>query len=710
MTWTPINFEPGVFPDDTPRDAAGFFISADKIRFDRGRAQVIGGWEASTTDTVSGICRGLFSWSSNNTLPQAAIGTHTYLQGYYDGDIYDLTPIISYSHPTFNVTTTNGSNTVTISGWTHGMEENQRFELANCSPATVGTISLDGAWTVLSVSSTTAITFTAASAGTAAGPTSVTCDADIRLGPGREDGTAGAGYGVGPYGEGDYGEPTDLAEFYPRTWSFDQWSQNLIANPRGGGIYEWAPNYSEPELVTNGDFASATGWTTGTGWSIGAGVATATAGSASLLETTITMATNAYFLLEFDYTRSAGTLQPRIGTTTIGSALSSASGKVREVFYTDTGTLNFSKDSSFSGTVDNVSVKQLLTAHLLPNAPTQNSCILVTPELILLAGGTIDADTGEFNPMQIRSSDTGDGDLTANRTWTIDPANLARRWNLSSGSRIVRMLNGNNEVLCWTDTALYSGTFTQDTNTVYRWRLVAEGCGLVGPNAVVVDNGVAKWVTPSFDIVEYRGGLPASMNCPLRLTFKGNMAPAQQEKIYGFTNTEFGEIWFLYPDFRDGNECSRYIMVNTRGSAIWSFGTFDRTAWVDTGAFNLPLAVDTSGGLYWQEKGTAANGSTLSWSLETGALNNGRTLVEIMSMIPDFENMVGGCTVTVRAAESPNGTIQTFGPYSITSTTDVVDIRAAGYSPTLLFEGDSNPAFMRFGIPQLFIRKTGASR
>lgn len=709
MTWTPINFEPGVYPDDTPRTAAGFFVASDKIRWVRKRAQTIGGWEQATTDSVEGICRNLFGWRSNDTIPQAAIGTHTHLQAYYDGDIYDITPVVTYGHPTFTVTTTSGSSTVTISSWTHGMVETQRFELASASPATVGGVTIDGAYEVLDSVSSTSITFTAAQTATTSTSISVTCDSNILLASGQIDGTAGVGFGVGLYGGGDYGEPSELIEYYPRTWSFDQWSQNLLANPRGGGIYEWRPNYTATELVTNGDFASGTGWTTGTGWSIGAGVATATAGSASLLDTTITLSANAYFLLKFNYTRSAGTLQPRIGSTAIGSALSAASGTVREVFYTGTGTLNFSKDATFAGTVDNVSVKQLLTARILPNAPTQNTCILVTPELIVLAGGTIDADTGLFNPMQIRSSDTGDGDLTANRTWTIDPANLSRRWNLARGSRIVKMLNGNGEVLVWTDTALYSGTFTADTNTVYRWRLVAEGCGLSGPNAAYVKNGVARWITPSGDIMEYSGGIPVSLDSPMQRDFKENLAPSQQDKIAAFSIGQFGEGWWLYPDFRDGNECSRYLQYNER-YGVWANGTFDRTAWMDTGAFSLPLAVSSTGVLYWQEKGKSADSGPLTWSLTTGSLNKAKTMVQIMGMIPDFEDLAGGFSVTAYAAQTPNGTAVSFGTYNVTSATAQCDIRALGYSPYLVFSGSSAPAFMRMGIPQFDMRQTRQQR
>lgn len=55
---------------------------------------------------------------------------------------------------------------------------------------------------------------------------------------GQIDGTGGAGYGTGAYGVGTYGSPS-TAQYYPLTWSFGTFGQNLIANPRGQGIFTW---------------------------------------------------------------------------------------------------------------------------------------------------------------------------------------------------------------------------------------------------------------------------------------------------------------------------------------------------------------------------------------------------------------------------------------------------------------------------------------
>jgi hypothetical protein len=63
--------------------------------------------------------------------------------------------------------------------------------------------------------------------------------------PGPIDGTGGAGYGTGAYGVGGYSEPS-TADYFPRTWSFGAFGEELIANPRGGTLYAWDNDTGAP--------------------------------------------------------------------------------------------------------------------------------------------------------------------------------------------------------------------------------------------------------------------------------------------------------------------------------------------------------------------------------------------------------------------------------------------------------------------------------
>ena len=121
------------------------------------------------------------------------------------------------------------------------------------------------------------------------------------------------------------------------------------------------------ELITNGTFASDTGWTKGTGWTIGSGVATKAAGTASnLTNTGLSLAVGAYKVV-VTVTVSAGvlTLYCAGSTHTIRETGTYTFWRKREGSNT---AFRFEADSTFAGTVDNVSCKLATPVSILNNA------------------------------------------------------------------------------------------------------------------------------------------------------------------------------------------------------------------------------------------------------------------------------------------------------------------------------------------------------
>lgn len=119
------------------------------------------------------------------------------------------------------------------------------------------------------------------------------------------------------------------------------------------------------EMLTNGDFASDTVWTKGTGWTIAAGVATKVSGVASVLAQAVAPTALVAYQLDFTVTRTAGTVTPRFtGGTTVSGAAVSASGTYRQLLVAASGNtaVDFSADTTFAGTIDNVSLKPLVAA------------------------------------------------------------------------------------------------------------------------------------------------------------------------------------------------------------------------------------------------------------------------------------------------------------------------------------------------------------
>jgi hypothetical protein len=584
--------------------------------------------------------------------------------------------------------------------------------------ATVGGVTIDTPaataanpspqYRVLAVNSANQLTFTAAqTASASAGPTAAAVDWSVYLAPGLADSTGGAGYGTGAFGTGTYGSATTTV-YYARTHSIRNLGQNMLVQPRGGGLYEWAPYTTQTELVTNGGFTgSSTGWTEGTGWAYGANNEVGSSAMGDLSQS-VTLNAGAWHIVEAEFTRTSGSVQCRVNGVNVGSAVSST-GKLKAVFYGGNGgaqTLAF-RGTGYTGSVDNVSVKVLITAHLVTNAPTQSTCMEVTAEGHVMLGGTIEEATGLLNPMHLRWSG-----LRNAQVWTPADDNLAGGYTLSEGGRIVGIRNGRAEVLVWTDDALYAGTYSQDPNLVYEFRLVAKGCGLMGPNAVAILDGVAFWKSPAGENFRYAGGAPQPMQSTMRRDFFENLAKVQQDKVFAAPISGFGDVITLYPDSRDGNECSRYEHLSTlanQGLGAWAPGTFDRTCWVDAGALPYPLAVSSSGQVFFQEKGNTANGGPINWWLETGAIDigDGNNLFMVRSIIPDFAGLLGGFSMTLYTYAYPNATPAALGPYPVNSTTTKVDTTALGRQIAFRFEGNAAPAFARMGSLRFDIVDSG---
>ncbi|MEQ9448797.1 MAG: hypothetical protein RLN70_07780, partial [Rhodospirillaceae bacterium] len=361
---------------------------------------------------------------------------------------------------------------------------------------------------------------------------------------------------------------------------------------------------------------------------------------------------------------------------------------------------------SFAGTIDNVTVMQLTTAHAVPNAPAQNATMLVTPERIVLTGGSIEASTGTFNPLHIRWSDQEN-----NQDWTAAATNQAGFITLAKGARVVGMRSGRGEILIWTDEGLHVARYVPDPNVVYSFTHVASGCGLIGPNAVVVVNGSAYWMSSGGAFFRYSGGVPETLQSTVRRDVFDHISSVQHDKIYAFAVSSYGEIWWLYPDARDGNECSRYVLFNTRDDT-WSSGTFDRTAWADASALAFPLAVAADGGIYFHEKGASSDGGPLAWRLASAAIDigDGDKLMRIAGLVPDFEDMTGGATINIDTRLYPSSPPQTIGPFDISADSTRVDIRAVGRQASIRIAGESAPAFARLGALRLDIQQTGMRR
>ena len=255
MPLTTLNFKPGINKEETDYSNENGWVDGNLIRFRKGRPEKIGGWQKqSTTNSYLGSARGLHSWISLGGARYLGIGTTV---KYYieEGEAYnDITPIratTSAGDVTFSAT--NGSSTLTITDTSHGAASGDfvTFSGAASLGGLVTAAVINQEYEILLVTGTNTYTVTAkdtsgsevtANASDSGNGGGSTVGA-YQINSGLDVYVPSAGWGVGTWGAGTFGSASAIsASGQLRLWTHDNYGENLIINPRGGGIYRWVEN------------------------------------------------------------------------------------------------------------------------------------------------------------------------------------------------------------------------------------------------------------------------------------------------------------------------------------------------------------------------------------------------------------------------------------------------------------------------------------
>lgn len=243
-----LKLPPGLNADDTTYSATGRWADCDCVRFDRDLPQTIGGWESLMTDLLTGACRTVFNWTDNSATLNIAFGTHSALQVWVAGELATVTPTLampSITLPANPLAVVSATPTVTVTHKSHGLATGETVIVSGATA--VGGITPNGTC-VITKTSDDSYTYTFGSNATSpasGGGSAVVIAPQRAFTAGPVDGTGGAGYGTGAYDVGRYSEPS-TADYFPRTWAFGAFGQNLMATPRGGTIYAWTNNTGAP--------------------------------------------------------------------------------------------------------------------------------------------------------------------------------------------------------------------------------------------------------------------------------------------------------------------------------------------------------------------------------------------------------------------------------------------------------------------------------
>jgi len=357
-----------------------------------------------------------------------------------------------------------------------------------------------------------------------------------------------------------------------------------------------------------------------------------------------------------------------------------------------------------AGTVYQWSNDPAVEATAIANAPDTIRCMLVTPERQILAFGCNEEVSNDFNPLCIRGCDIED--LT---DWTTSSANNAFEHILEGGGQIVTARMVGSYVAVWTDNNLHQGQFLGYPEQTYRFDRIDKECGILGPNAVAVHKGVAYWVGRDRQVWAWTPGMrPEVVSCPIWKDFSDNLHAAQSEKLIAVSNSRFSEIWFFYPDLRDGNENSRYIAISLAPGLppTWFRGPLARTAACDAGVLSNPIQVGPDGTVYYHELGTSADGQDLTWRIRSAAqyLDEAERVLQVQRITPDFKDQSQPLSLTVHLRARPQDAVRTKGPFALGVGAAKKDIRFSAAIAEFEFAGTGH---VRFGKPTFDAVLTG---
>ena len=636
-----LQFRPGVNRESTTLANEGGWFESDKVRFRSGSAEKIGGWVSDTgtsnatlappTGSFWGVCRSLWNWITLSSYNLLGVGTNLkfYIQNGTGGTFYDVTPLrLTTAAGDVTFAATNGSTTLTITDAAHGAQAGDFVTYS-------GAVSLGGAITATVLNSeyqvalvisnnsytiTSAVAANASDVGNGGGSTV----GAYQITTGSAVDTLGVGWGSGGWGgittgytSTGWGSPAPAGVglgIQLRLWSQANYGQDLIFNPRGGGLYYWAAN-ANPNIF-------------------------------------------------------------------------------------DRGTLLTTGDT-----------------------PDVCNFVMVSDASRFVIGfGVNDYGSAAQNPMLIRWSDQEDY-----TQWTPAVTNQAGSYTLSHGSQIISAIQARQEILVWTDAALYS---MQYLGAPYVWgfQILADNLSIVGQNAAATANNITYWM--GVDKFYMYSGRVETLPCTVRSYVYNNINLSQAAQFFAGTNEGFNEVWWFYCS-ADSDVVDKYVVYNYL-ERIWYYGTLSRTAWLDSALRVEPMAISYGNKLVYHETGvddgTTNPPSPIVAYVQSSDfdIGDGHNFGFVWRLIPDVT--FDGSTVnapaldfTVRPRQFPGSNYGTSNSPEVVSTesyagqrtynvqqfTEQVYVRIRGRQMAFKVGSDTLGTAWQLGVPRIEVRPDG---
>jgi hypothetical protein len=357
------------------------------------------------------------------------------------------------------------------------------------------------------------------------------------------------------------------------------------------------------------------------------------------------------------------------------------------------------------------------------DVPEVQNLILVSDiSRFVFCFGTNEIGSSTLDPTLLRWSDQEDA-----ANWTPSATNQAGSLRLSRGTEIVAASQARQEVLVFTDSSLYSLQYV-GAPAVWTANVVGENISISSQNAVGYANGVAYWMGK--DKFYKYDGRTSPLKCDVRRYVFNDFNTEQYSQVFSGTNESFHEVWWFYCSSSATN-IDKYVIYNYLED-IWYYGTLARTAWLDSGLRDNPLAATYDNNLVDHESGIDDNqgssAAAITAYVESSEfdLDDGHKFMHVNRVIPDvsfdgstatspvvtmtlkpLRNSGSGIHSTPSLGGVNNATVTRTASSPVEVFTDQINVRVRGRQLSMRIESSAEGVTWQLGAPRIDMRPDG---
>jgi hypothetical protein len=772
----------GVNQENTRYTNENGWYESQWARFRQGTPEKIGGWARISANYFLGVCRSLWNWVTLSSQNLIAVGTEKKFYISQGGAYYDATPIRATSTLTNPFSTILDSSAILVTDAAGGYVTGDyvtfvgstavggitllgeyritpqssstynvtaespvllnmstgvfvsQFKLANGVKVVLSTTGQlpTGfvAGTTYYVVSTSGYSFNLAAtsggaaiipSGSQSGVHTATAKANAstslaggtvyamyQINIGSEVAIPIVGWGAGPWGGGAWGIG-QATTINLRLWSQSNFGEDLVYGYRNGPMYYWNASFGVSGSVFTVTIASPAVLTFGYAQANNTAVQLTTSGA---LPTGLIPGTTYYVV-------NASGNTCNLSATPGGSAITTTGTQSGEHYVMTRG----------------IPLTSLAGASDVPTL--QNLCFVSDVSRFTFAFGATDYSSAVQDPMLIRWSDQ-----ESLSNWTPSATTQAGSLRLSHGSEIVTCLQTRQEIVVFTDSSVYSLQYLGPP-VIWGAQILGDNISILGQNCVAVASGVIYWM--GVDKFYKYDGRVQTLRCDLRQYIYNDINLQQGSQVFASTSEGFNEVWFFYcsltgPDgtgttTNPNTVVDRYVVYNyfeNNGEGVWYYGNLQRTAWLDSGLSEYPIAATYDQNLVYHEFGTDDNTTGTPAAIYSKIsssefdIDDGDKFGFVWRMLPDItfrgstaeaptgtmtlipmQNSGSGYNNPISLGGNPDATVTRTSKVPIEQFTGQVYVRVRGRQMILQFENEQLGSQWQLGAPRIDIRHDG---